>query len=275
MVRLRCNPETCGGTRFTRHIRLDARVFLVAALALVASGCAPAAIDRPSESSAPSPSAQGSAGAGPSASSAAAVASTDAGASELLVACDGTSTEIPVPLVKAQPDGIHVRFDNTSGRLLDVSWSDGSGNPLSDDSIPASGGTYVYTLGVGDYEVACSVRPSSFAVVDPDRLYRPAVTWCDSQDAGGSDAVGVVDFGLDARGLRGDVVDIARMKLDGLALGDVVEHAGYPKAAGEQSVRVVRLGRVVAVLDFVADGHGGWLIGGTHTCQGSNVTVKG
>jgi hypothetical protein len=63
-------------------------------------------------------------------------------------------------------------------------------------------------------------------------------------------------------------------KLSGLALGDVVEHAGYPRAAGVQSVRVVRLGRVVAVLDFAADGHGGWLLAGTHACEGAGIDVK-
>ena len=165
-----------------RHTRLEARILMVTALALAASACAPSSVDRSGEPSAPSPSRspQGSAGAGTSATSAVSIASADAPTSELLVACDGTRTEIPVPLVKTQPDGMHVRFDNTSGRLLDVSWSDGSGNPLSGDSIPVSGGSYVYTLGVGDYQVTCGDTPARFAVVDLDRLYTPAVTWCES-----------------------------------------------------------------------------------------------
>jgi hypothetical protein len=193
---------------------------------------------------------------------------------ELVVACDGTSTQIREPVVRTQPDGFHVRFDNTSGRDLEIAWSDGSGTALSGDTVPASGLTFAMTMGVGDFQVACGGPPIHVTVVDPDGFYTPAVTWCESQSSGGSDSTGTLDYGPDALGLKGDVLNIARTKLSGLTLGDVVEHAGYPRAAGVQSVRVVRLGRVVAVLDFAADGHGGWLLAGTHACDGSGIDVN-
>lgn len=57
--------------------------------------------------------------------------------------------------------------------------------------------------------------------------------------------------------------------------GDLVEPAGYPASAGERLVRVARFGRVIAVLAYADDGHGGWLIGTTRTCPGAGITVEG
>jgi hypothetical protein len=257
-----------------RLTRVDARIVRIAAVALLASGCARAPVDPVGESPPSAPLAQGSTQPGSSASFEGSSSPANGAGPELLVACDGTSTQIPEPVVRTQPDGFHVRFDNTSGRDLEVAWSDRSGTALSGDTVPASGLAFVMTMGVGDYQVACGGPPIRVTVVDPDRLYTPAVTWCESQSSGGSGSTGTLDYGPDALGLKGDVVNIARTKLSGLALGDVVEHAGYPRAAGVQSVRVVRLGRVVAVLDFEADGRGGWLLAGTHACEGSGIDVK-
>lgn len=182
--------------------------------------------------------------------------------SVLQVACDGTRTDVPTPLVRTQPDGIHIHFTNTSGRTLDFSIEDVGG-----DGFPVVGGTFVYTFGPGSYRLTCGGTQTAFAVVDPDRLYAPAELGCASGTTGTS------DYGAGARGPRGSLLDVARTELRGLQPGDVVEHAGYPQAAGDQLVRVVRQGQVVAVLGYADDGHGGWLIGGTRTCSGSNVTV--
>ena len=182
--------------------------------------------------------------------------------SELEVACDGTHTDIPTPLVRSQADGIHIHFTNTSGRTLDFSIEDVGG-----DGFPVVGGTFVYTFGPGSYRLTCGGTQTAFAVVDPDGLYTPSELGC------GGGTTGVSDYVAGARGPRGSLLDVARTELRGLQPGDVVEHAGYPQAAGNQLVRVVRRGEVVAVLGYADDGHGGWLLGGTQTCSGSKITT--
>ena len=74
--------------------------------------------------------------------------------------------------------------------------------------------------------------------------------------------------------MTGDVVDIAKSQLRGLAADDVVEHAGYPLATGNQFVRVIRDGRTVAAVEYTPDGQGGWLIAGSNSCEGSNIAPK-
>ena len=46
------------------------------------------------------------------------------------------------------------------------------GNALFGDGIPAAGATVIYTIGVGDIQVACGETPAAFTVVDPDQLYK-------------------------------------------------------------------------------------------------------
>jgi hypothetical protein len=70
------------------------------------------------------------------------------------------------------------------------------------------------------------------------------------------------------------VLDVARAQLRGLEPADVIERAGYPEAAGDQAVRVVRNGEVIALVGYVADGHGGWLVGATRSCPGSGVGIE-
>jgi len=59
--------------------------------------------------------------------------------SVLEVTCDGTDTVIPTPIVRTQPDGIHIRFTNTSGHELtfDIADTFDSGD-LSSDRWPSA-----------------------------------------------------------------------------------------------------------------------------------------
>jgi Kelch motif. len=186
----------------------------------------------------------------------------------LQVACDGSTTAISTPLVKAQADGIHIQLANSSGRALTFAIE----NQFGGESIPVGGGTYVYTFGPGSYRLSCVESGSAFAtfeVVDPDGFYTPIA--CDSTSGGST--IGSTDYVQGATGPKGALLDIARLELRGLQPADVVERAGYSKAAGTQWVRVVRDGHVVTIVGYLDDGHGGWLIGQTGTCSGSNVTV--
>ncbi len=251
-----------------RFVLLAAAALLLTASAGIALVVGSALRDArfPDVSPAPSTPARSSAEPTAAASIATVAASPVQAPSELEVACDGTRTDIPTPLVRTQPDGIHIHFANTSGRALDLSIEGAFGG--TGDSIPGVGGTYVYTFSTGSYQLTCGATTASpFAVVDPDRLYAPAELGCASGTTGTSDYV------AGARGPRGSLLDVARTELRGLQSGDVVEHAGYPQAAGDQFVRVVRQGEVVAVLGYADDGHGGWLLGGTRACSGSNITT--
>lgn len=71
-----------------------------------------------------------------------------------------------------------------------------------------------------------------------------------------------------ARGEKGDPVDITRRRFsEEIEEGDVVEVAGYPESRGERTVRVVREGRVVAVVEYFRES-GGWLGSGYSACAG-------
>jgi hypothetical protein len=133
--------------------------------------------------------------------------------------------------------------------------------------MPVGTGTEVFTFGPGSYRLTCGGSASTFVVVDPDRLYTPTELICATQTSSS------MDYVAGARGPRGSVVAVAGAELRGLAPGDVVERAGYQQAAGDQLVRVVRGGQVVAVLQYSDDGHGGWLIGGIRACSGSGITI--
>jgi len=229
-------------------------------------------IDRPvnsPESPASSPPSVPSADASPADASPG--ASPDDALVELLVTCDGTATRIPLPRVRARPDGIHVRFANVSGQMQPFDVDDATGLAMFGDSVPIGGGVSVFTIGTGVYRLGCGGPSIPFAVVDPDGVYASSDLGCGN----GSGTTGTVDYAETARGRQGSVVDVARLELRGLRPGDLVEPAGYPAAAGERLVRVVRAGRAIAVLGYADDGHGGWLISTTRTCPGAGITVGG
>jgi hypothetical protein len=165
-----------------------------------------------------------------------------------------------------QPDGIHVYFANTSGGDLTFEIEDPSG--VTSDPITAGGERFVFTFVPGRYDVSCGGAKATITVVDPDALYVSGVLSCDGGTSGS------LDYGPDARGPRGSLLAVARLELHGLRPGDVVEHAGYPLGTGDQLVRVVRGGQLVAVIGYVSDGHGGWLLSGTHACEGSEITAE-
>ena len=258
---------TIGSGRLSGMQGIRIRVWLSMVLlagAIVACSAAGATVG-PRDASGPSPSILPSVE--PSAEPTAAAPSATAAASPveapaaLEVTCDGTDTVISTPLVRTQPDGIHIRFVNTSGRELTFGIEDAFGG----EAILVGGGTFVYTFGPGTYRLTCAEAMRDFAIVDPDRLYTSAAC---AEDGG---TIGTNEYGTGARGPRGTLLDVARAQLRGLMPGDVVERAGYPEASGAKLVRVVRQGQVVAVLWYIDDGHGGWLIDHTWSCPGSDV----
>jgi len=242
----------------------------MAMIGIVIAGCSPTGMTvGPQGSAEPPGPAQPSSSPTSAASRTTPEASPVAVPSELDAACDGTRADIPTPFVRAQADGIHIHVANTSGTALDVQIEDASGATLLGETIPIVGGTFISTFGPGDYRITCGTTGTPFAVVDPDRLYTPSELLCADQLAG------AVDHAPGATGSRGALLDIARKELRGLKPEDIVEQAGYPRAAGNQLIRVVRAGRVVTILEYADDGHGGWLLTGTRTCSSSHITAIG
>jgi hypothetical protein len=215
----------------------------------------------------PSPSGPPSVGPTDATASSPATASPVSAVAVLQVDCDGSTVVIPTPRVKAAADGVHVHVTNASTGTIDYGIDDLFGGGFG-DSLPPEGGTFAYAFGPGEYRLSCGAATATFAVVDPDGFYTPAT--CSDP---GSGTIGSWDYAEGATGARGSLIDVAGKQLRGLKPGDVLEHAGYPEAAGAQLVRVVRDGEVLAVLTFTDDGHGGWLISTMRSCSGSDLTI--
>jgi hypothetical protein len=184
----------------------------------------------------------------------------------LQVGCDGTRTTIVLPIVRAQRDGVHLKFSNTSGKELAYSVEDVGG-----DSVPAAGLSVIERFAPGTYKVSCAADLLAFEVVDPAGFYTPAA--CADP---GSGTTGTSDYVQGATGLRGTPIEVARRQLRGLAPGDVVELGGYPLAPASlasPTVVVIRQGVVLAVLTYEADGKGGWLASTMRTCAGADITL--
>ena len=236
------------------------------AIAVIVLGCSPTAVGSPTPSSSASAIASLS-------QTSTAPASDVVAPAVLVVACDGIRTDVAIPRVRARPDGVHLQFTNSSGGDLAFSIDEAGGLALLGDSVPTAGGEAVETFAIGDYLVTCGGEGAPFTVVDPDHAYVPAQLTC-AGDAGGSGTSGSTDYGPGATGPHGSPVEVARLELRGLQPNDVVEPAGYPRAAGDQLVRVVRDGQVIAVVAYMADGSGGSLLGGTSSCAGSGITAE-
>jgi hypothetical protein len=68
-------------------------------------------------------------------------------------------------------------------------------------------------------------------------------------------------------GQAGDLLDVARVALDGyLQPGDALRQVGYPEAS-QPEVGIVREGRLVIVGDFVRTKDGGFLLIGETGCS--------
>ena len=256
-----------------RQIRV-LRGFVLALIAAAIVACTPSAASVTSTDT-PAPSIAATPGAAtptavpptPSAVPATPVAVSPANAPVVLaVSCDGVRTSIASPVIRAQADGVHIRFENTSGSAQPFTIEDIGGS-----DVPIGGGSFTYLFGPGRYQVSCAGDLVGFEVVDPAGFYKPAAC----ADAG-SGTTGTSDYVEGATGMRGTVLEVARRQLAGLAPGDVVEQGGYPLASSADVpsvVVVVRNGVVLAVLTYARDGHGGWLLDTMRTCAGAEVTV--
>lgn len=191
-----------------------------------------------------------------------------AGVGSIVCAADGARTT--TPRVEARLDGVHLQLDN---RLADggfeFSYAEGGGG----GNAPAGESRQVVDIPPGELRIGCyggtsgeiaSGGLATLEIVDGDGSYVPTELEC----PGGGVAGGGPAYGGDLpEGEKGDLTAVARRSLsESLQPDDEVEVAGYPKARERRSVRVVRDGAVVAVLDFLPSGNG-WLPDSYTACE--------
>jgi hypothetical protein len=110
-------------------------------------------------------------------------------------------------------------------------------------------------------EDAGKVAKTALEIVDEDGVWISTRLTCKRWFSG------TLDYAPNARG-NADPLEAARERLRGyLQAGDVVEAVGYPEAKQRPSYRLVRAGKVLAIVELQEDRAGGWLGGGVTGCS--------
>jgi len=191
------------------------------------------------------------------------------------IVCDGITTTVLTPEIRPQPDGVGFEVDNRSNAVLSFEIENfGGGNaPVgvrtinppdtegADWAVPP-GAVHVRCL-ASSQDVGSDQGWQALTISDPQKIYLPASVECAPGDGA---TIGIMDHVSDATGQQGDPVDLTRTLLAAqLRSGDNVEHAGYPDTVNAK-VRVVRDGKVIAVVRWTAAQDGGWLPDETQEC---------
>jgi hypothetical protein len=177
--------------------------------------------------------------------------------------------------VRPQRDGVHLHFENRAGKVLSYSVESKRGGGRGGDVPVASAETVVPlppgVLGVVCFDPYSKEDPSEkkrarLAVMDSLALWTPTSLSETCKTA----VTTYADYAAGARGEHGPLPAIARRLLarrGELKPRDSLEPAGYP-AQREPQVRLIRGGETLALLEFVSDGKGGWLLSRTNACTG-------
>lgn len=196
------------------------------------------------------------------------------------VKCVGPEIVVDTPIVRAQPDGVHLMLtgaEDTSFTMIadpqdggsaegdtPVSRGEGLGEETPTAVIMAQAPPGRYLLRCSATSAPDIVGTTRLEVVDPAGHYLPSEPECLGEVYGM--APGYAEGTL---GDQGDPVDVARGRLTGLEEGDIVERAGYAEGAAEPVVRIVRDGTVVGSVSLFDDGQGGWLLSSLEGCSGT------
>ena len=192
-----------------------------------------------------------------------------AGILEVICRADG-DTEIVSERVQAEPDGVHVRFDNRAGEPA----------TLSGTALDFSEGVteQVAPMAPGRHKVACwphskhgGPEPKLLAieVLDPENRWRAGELECTKSELVSSVQM---DYVADAEGKVGDPEEITRKTANGIGPGDEVLTVGYPDAENRK-IGVRRNGKLVAVFSYWPALKGGWLVGDYSTCESSGISA--
>ncbi|HLV57981.1 MAG TPA: hypothetical protein VKY81_03765 [Natronosporangium sp.] len=245
-------------------------VCVLLALALAACGCGrPVGGDGDPPATDPTPT--GSTSAGPTSGGPEVGPAPDPDAPAMArIGCADGRTRVLTPTVAAQPDGVHLRVDNSSSdRTL---YLRRGGEIVMVNRAPAGTSEAVATEPPGSWELACVVPTADpeerrgwirLEVTDPLGLWVPADPDCEQPLR--TD----INYLVEPEGRPGDPVDLAAEDLAHTfpewSPADTFEPAGYPQAV-PRLVRVVRGGTVIAVAEYLRGSTGGWYLNSFAHC---------
>jgi hypothetical protein len=182
------------------------------------------------------------------------------------VVCGPGAPEVTTPAVRPQADGLRVEVVNETGEDLSVSIL-----PWGGTKAPEGTSTQVVNLPPGQVSVDCfdphagdagKAPQSSFDLVDGDGVWVSTHIEC----ATGMGFAGIPDYVAGARG-EPDPQAVAETALERYGKpGDLIEPAGYPESESPE-YRLVRDGEVLAVVQLMSDGAGGWLESQVTGCE--------
>jgi hypothetical protein len=190
------------------------------------------------------------------------------------VACDDDTATVETPVVVAQPDGVHIRFENPGGwrefALHQETWGYGAseGGPLAQgvptldhSSIPPGQVTVACLPARGSYSDPGAVV-ATFDVVDPQGLYVPWDLACGDGD----------QFRTRVPGRDDETATDVFRRVEGVLPSDSLAAPLYPYSPTIWPTRiVVRNGEAVARIMAPRIGGGVWelLI---NSCRGSGIS---
>jgi hypothetical protein len=182
------------------------------------------------------------------------------------IVCRADGTDVLTPRVRPQPDGVHLEIQNETRVELSFKVDDpGSGGGGFD--IP---GSSVMDLHPGEVRVACydgyredpsEIPGEPLDIVDEDGVWVSPRLDCTEAVSGHADYV------EGAQGEKGDPAEIVRRYAAKHGLAGDVERAGYV-GSGMPVFRLVSGGDVMATVELLADGDGGWLVSTVEQCSG-------
>jgi hypothetical protein len=186
------------------------------------------------------------------------------------ISCTAIGPRVADPMVRPQPDGVHLVFENPAGaQQYDVHplrWSSGAstGGPLGQGETPTTisappGELLVSCL--GDHGFVWG-RAARLTVVDPSHLWVPTEPSC--SDVRSFDVEDGTPPDQPAPSL------IARSVLTGLRDSDLVMKPGYPQTLWTGNlVMVIRGGEPIAAVTQYAN-QGTWIVH-VEVCQGAHL----
>jgi hypothetical protein len=210
-----------------------------------------------------------------------------ADAATVVCQADGPA-DIDAAAIRTHADGVHLNVDSpsdTEWMLLFDEWGY--------EPVPPGVNNVVLHIPPGEYRLTCVTPletddpeelawpyPSddewaalpTLSVVDVDGVWADSTLACDSPTGEHNDYEWQMTDAPVPAGKQGDLVDLAREDLPhelgdngAIRRGDVLDLAGYRDATS--TVRLVRGGKVLALIYYLPDGQGGWHVGGVEYCD--------
>jgi hypothetical protein len=193
---------------------------------------------------------------------------------QAVISCTAIGPQVSDPIVRPQPDGVHIAFENPAGaEQYDVHparWSSGSsvagtlGGDVTRATLAAPPGELLVSC-LGDHGFTWG-GPARVTVVDPTGLWVPPQPSCSE--------VRNYDLRAGEPPAQPAPALIARSVLGGLRASDVLMKPGYPQTLWTGNlVMVIRSGRTIAAITQYAN-QGVWLVH-VKVCRGEHLLTGG